>query len=149
MLTLRIIEYLFYRLANNGIDPYVLVLFPIDPAVWELENMLLPRNGKIDSRQLVVSVWCNCYYLISFEIDQNFNFLKDIFSRSQHFIFIENPVFVLIVFCKWGDSIPFRAQIYSQGWLSLLLRVCHMLNAQYFLTTFYLLISINKYVNKM
>lgn len=47
MLTLRIIEYLSYRLANNGIDPYVLVVFRIDPAVWELENILLPRNGKL------------------------------------------------------------------------------------------------------
>lgn len=33
MLTLGIIEYFFYGLANNGIDLYLLVVFLIDPAV--------------------------------------------------------------------------------------------------------------------
>lgn len=56
MLTLKIIEYLFYRLADYGIDPYVLLVFLIAPAVWEMENMLLPRNGKIDSRKYLLPV---------------------------------------------------------------------------------------------
>lgn len=54
---LKIIEYLFYRLANNGIDPYVLLVFLIAPAVWEMENMLFPGNDQIDSRQYL---WLVC-----------------------------------------------------------------------------------------
>ncbi|TRZ24813.1 hypothetical protein HGM15179_002278 [Zosterops borbonicus] len=42
------------RLANNGLDPYVLLVFLIAPAVWQVENMLLPRNGIIDSRQYLL-----------------------------------------------------------------------------------------------
>lgn len=56
MLTLKIIEYLLYRHAHNVIDPYVLLALLIAPAVWGIENMLLPRNGKIHSRQYLLPV---------------------------------------------------------------------------------------------
>lgn len=48
MLTLGVIEYFFYGLANKGIDLYLLIVFIIDPAVWEMENMLFPMDAKID-----------------------------------------------------------------------------------------------------
>lgn len=56
MLTLRITEYFFYRLADNDIDLYLLVVFLIDPAVWEMENMLLPIDSRTDPTLFVASI---------------------------------------------------------------------------------------------
>lgn len=65
MLTLGITEYLFYRHANNGMDLYFPVVCLIDPSVWEMENMLLPVDAKIDPRLHVTNIWYNYYYFLS------------------------------------------------------------------------------------
>lgn len=65
MLTLGIIEYLFYRLANSGMDLYLQVVCLTDPAGWEMENTFLPMDDKIDPTLLVTSIWYNCYYFLS------------------------------------------------------------------------------------
>lgn len=75
MLTLGIIEYLFYRHANSGMDLYFPVVCLIDPSVWEMENScsqwmlrlipdsMLPLSGIIT--------------ILSFILEQSFNFLAD------------------------------------------------------------------------
>lgn len=56
MLTLGILEYFFYRLANNGIDLYLLVVF--------LENMLLLMDAKVDPRLLVAVPNITAYIIL-------------------------------------------------------------------------------------